>query len=112
MCSTSRISSTVWAAILGYVCYDLLQGLCLSLNLLWICLYDPNVLIPKATVMIWLNVVEDEAGILVLDERRLLAATLHVVTDIRTYVVRGITISTQAKTGRAYAHLCNRMRTD
>jgi hypothetical protein len=112
MCGSSRISSTVWAAILGYVCYDLLQGLCLSLNLLWICLYDANILISKTTVMIWLNVVEDEAGILVLDERRLLAATLHVVTDIRTYVVRGVKISIQAKTGRAYAHLCDRMRMD
>jgi len=46
--------------------HDLLQCLDLSLNLLWICLYEACVLISKAAVMVCVRIVEEESLLLVI----------------------------------------------
>jgi hypothetical protein len=70
-------SLPVWAAILRYVCHDFLQGLSLSLDLLWICLYDSDILVSKAAVLIWVDIFEQEPGILFLNGRGLSAKRPH-----------------------------------
>lgn len=88
--------------------HNLLQGLSFSLHLLWICLDDSSILISKAAILIWMDFVEEEPGILFLHERGGSATASARNTHILTYVVRSISIAVQAQTRRAHAHLCYR----
>lgn len=68
------------------MCHDLLQGLGLSLDLLWIGLYNSNILISEATIVICVGVVEEEPRVLLLNEhanQRTSPYAQHTNADLR-----------------------------
>jgi hypothetical protein len=52
------------------LCYDLLQGLIFSLELLRIGLYDARVLVSEAAIMVCMRILEEQSGVLVLLKRK------------------------------------------